>query len=116
MGALSVKLVAHTAIFTRAVNAAYRNSTLPATNRHLTLDVAPVQATNNFKTTNESTTETTETLVYLLFVQVLPDEVAADGAPTGGRYDHVVRLFGEKFVKEKIMNAKTFMVSWCCRC
>lgn len=40
----------------------------------------------------------------------MPDEVAADGAPTGGRYDHVVRLFGEKFVKEKIMNARTFMV------
>lgn len=42
--------------------------------------------------------------------QMLPDEVAADGAPTGSRYDHVVRLFGEKFVKEKIMNARTFMV------
>ena len=42
--------------------------------------------------------------------QMLPDELAADGAPTGSRYDHVVRLFGDKFVKEKIMNARTFMV------
>lgn len=43
-------------------------------------------------------------------MQMLPEEVAADGAPTGGRYDHVIRLFGKKFVEEKIMNARTFMV------
>eukprot|EP00752_Nemacystus_decipiens_P009825 g8767.t1 len=48
--------------------------------------------------------------LHLDFLEMLPDEVAADGAPTGSRYDHVVRLFGEKFVKEKIMNARTFMV------
>lgn len=41
---------------------------------------------------------------------MLPEEVAADGAPKGGRYDHVIRLFGAKFVEEKIMNARTFMV------
>ncbi|CAN0192355.1 unnamed protein product, partial [Hapterophycus canaliculatus] len=48
--------------------------------------------------------------LHLDFLEMLPEEVAADGAPTGGRYDHVIRLFGEKFVKEKIMNARTFMV------
>lgn len=41
---------------------------------------------------------------------MLPDEVAADGAPVGSRYDHMIRLFGQKFVEEKIMNARTFMV------
>lgn len=41
---------------------------------------------------------------------MLPDEVAADGAPTGSRYDHMIRLFGRKFVEDKIMNARTFMV------
>lgn len=49
--------------------------------------------------------------LHLDFVEMLPDEVATDGKPTGSRYDHVVRLFGEKFVREKVMNAKTFMVS-----
>lgn len=49
--------------------------------------------------------------LHLDFLEMLPDEIAADGDPVGGRYDHVIRLFGEKFVREKIMNAKTFMVS-----
>ncbi|CAM9728043.1 unnamed protein product [Scytosiphon promiscuus] len=48
--------------------------------------------------------------LHLDFLEMLPDEVAADGAPKGGRYDHVIRLFGEKFVQDKIMNARTFMV------
>ncbi|CAM9851397.1 unnamed protein product, partial [Ectocarpus sp. 12 AP-2014] len=48
--------------------------------------------------------------LHLDFLEMLPDEVAADGAPTGCRYDHVIRLFGRKFVEDKIMNARTFMV------
>ena len=53
--------------------------------------------------------------LHLDFLEMLPDEVAADAKPTGGRYDHMVTLFGEKFVREKVMNAKTFMVGrgWC---
>ncbi|CAM9644313.1 unnamed protein product, partial [Ectocarpus fasciculatus] len=48
--------------------------------------------------------------LHLDFLEMLPDEVAADGAPTGSRYDHMIRLFGQKFVEDKIMNARTFMV------
>ncbi|CAM9195899.1 unnamed protein product [Laminaria digitata] len=48
--------------------------------------------------------------LHLDFLEMLPDEIAADANPSGGRYDHMVTLFGEKFVREKIMNAKTFMV------
>lgn len=48
--------------------------------------------------------------LHLDFLEMLPDEVAPDGQGDGGRYDHVIRLFGEKFVREKIMNARTFMV------
>ncbi|CAM9530980.1 unnamed protein product [Ectocarpus sp. 6 AP-2014] len=48
--------------------------------------------------------------LHLDFLEMLPDEVAADGAPTGSRYDHMIRLFGRKFVEDKIMNARTFMV------
>lgn len=50
--------------------------------------------------------------LHLDFLEMLPDEIATDANPTGGRYDHMVTLFGEKFVQEKIMNAKTFMVSF----
>lgn len=42
---------------------------------------------------------------------MLPDEIASDREADGGRYDHMVKMFGQKFVQEKIMNARTFMVS-----
>lgn len=50
--------------------------------------------------------------LHLDFLEMLPDEIATDANPSGGRYDHMVTLFGEKFVQEKIMNAKTFMVRY----
>lgn len=50
--------------------------------------------------------------LHLDFLEILPDEVAPDTSCNGGRYDHMIKLFGEKFVREKIMDAKTFMVSF----
>lgn len=60
--------------------------------------------------------------LHLDFFEMLPEEFAEDGrggegegSLRGGRYDHVVRLFGEKFFREKVLDAKTFMVCsvWC---
>ena len=56
--------------------------------------------------------------LHLDFLEMLPEEFPEDGRRKpgdgeGDRYEHVVRLFGEKFFREKIMNAKTFMVSVC---
>ncbi|CAM9113613.1 unnamed protein product [Choristocarpus tenellus] len=41
---------------------------------------------------------------------MLPDSPPTDSMPHGGRYDHLIALFGEAFLCDKIMNAKTFMV------
>ncbi|CAM9696526.1 unnamed protein product [Ascophyllum nodosum] len=53
--------------------------------------------------------------LHLDFLEMLPEEFPEDGRRKpgdgeGDRYEHVVQLFGEKFFREKIMNAKTFMV------
>lgn len=54
--------------------------------------------------------------LHLDFLEMLPEEFAEDGRGEeegglrGGRYDHVVRMFGEEFFREKILDAKTFMV------
>ncbi|CAN0440141.1 unnamed protein product [Discosporangium mesarthrocarpum] len=41
---------------------------------------------------------------------MLPERPPLDAAPEGGRYDHLLAVFGKEFVQDKIMNGKTFMV------
>ncbi|CAM9422602.1 unnamed protein product, partial [Phaeothamnion confervicola] len=48
--------------------------------------------------------------LHLDFLEVLPAERPADAGPKGTRYDYMLNVFGEAFVRDKLMGGKTFMV------
>lgn len=50
--------------------------------------------------------------LHLDFFEMLPDNrpPAHDIAPKGCRYDNLIRVYGETFVREKLMEGRTFMV------
>eukprot|EP00499_Haloplacidia_sp_CaronLabIsolate_P005863 CAMPEP_0196769604 /NCGR_PEP_ID=MMETSP1104-20130614/633_1 /TAXON_ID=33652 /ORGANISM="Cafeteria sp., Strain Caron Lab Isolate" /LENGTH=1139 /DNA_ID=CAMNT_0042139701 /DNA_START=23 /DNA_END=3442 /DNA_ORIENTATION=+ len=47
--------------------------------------------------------------LHLDFLEVVPEEPVADGAPEGGRYDHIISVFG-KALQQRLASARTFMV------
>jgi ubiquitin-activating enzyme E1 len=61
-----------------------------------------VKATGKFSPLNQ--------WLHLDFFEVMPEETPADAHPTGDRYSHLTSIYGESFVREKLMNGKTFMV------
>ncbi|CAM9241253.1 unnamed protein product [Chrysoparadoxa australica] len=48
--------------------------------------------------------------LHIDFLEVLPSERADDCQPLGTRYDDLITIYGRRFVEERIMNGKTFMV------